>query len=311
MPFNVRFLSGLLVCFALGWPAVPSKASDYYRWTDKDGTVHFSDTLGSVPPEYRDQVGTRRFESKKKKTPPSDEPPPAVKADPAPEAAGGPKRYEIPYVAKDAEGSSRIIIPVTFNKSVTASMALDTGAPGMIISPSLAKKIGVFDTGNGKLRVITGGIGGDIPAVRTIVDSVQVGEALGRYVPTTVTPSVSDSFEGLVGMDFMGSYSVFIDTRKRVVIFEEKPESSDWPGGHNEGWWRATFKEFSTYRSGWKKYLARTEREIRDTPVATRSRAERLERIRSYAKSQLAEAKRLFDKLSRFARENSVPMEWR
>ncbi|MCH6575848.1 MAG: hypothetical protein IH795_11725 [Bacteroidetes bacterium] len=30
--------------------------SDLFRWTDKDGIVHVTDNLGSVPPEYRDQA---------------------------------------------------------------------------------------------------------------------------------------------------------------------------------------------------------------------------------------------------------------
>jgi len=30
--------------------------SALFRWTDKDGIVHVTDNLGSVPPEYRDQT---------------------------------------------------------------------------------------------------------------------------------------------------------------------------------------------------------------------------------------------------------------
>jgi len=31
-------------------------SSTLFRWTDKDGNLHVTDNLGSVPPEYRDQA---------------------------------------------------------------------------------------------------------------------------------------------------------------------------------------------------------------------------------------------------------------
>jgi len=30
--------------------------AETYKWTDKDGTVHFSESLGEVPPDYRNSV---------------------------------------------------------------------------------------------------------------------------------------------------------------------------------------------------------------------------------------------------------------
>lgn len=30
--------------------------AETYRWTDKEGTVHFSDSLGNVPPDYRNSA---------------------------------------------------------------------------------------------------------------------------------------------------------------------------------------------------------------------------------------------------------------
>ncbi len=33
-----------------------SGSSTLFRWTDKDGNLHVTDNLGSVPPEYRDQA---------------------------------------------------------------------------------------------------------------------------------------------------------------------------------------------------------------------------------------------------------------
>src|SRR5678815_1622548 len=30
--------------------------AEIYKWVDRDGRVHFSDTLAGIPPEYRDRI---------------------------------------------------------------------------------------------------------------------------------------------------------------------------------------------------------------------------------------------------------------
>ena len=162
-------------------------------------------------------------------------------------------RYVIPFEAYEG-ASKRIIISVTFNDSVTAPMLIDTGAPGMLISPKLAEKLGVFRTDEGTLWVRAGGVGGSVPAIRTIIDKVQVGGASDRFIPTTVTPSISGSFEGLIGLDFMSKYSMKIEYGKRVVVFEEIPPDPNSKGGHDEEWWRSTFREFNKHHDEWRKY---------------------------------------------------------
>ncbi len=128
------------------------------------------------------------------------------------------KSFVIPYKAYQGT-ARRIIIPVTFNGLVTAPMLLDTGAPGMHISYRLAEKLDIFDNDEAKLWVNIAGIGGSIPAIFTVIDTIQVGEAEDHFIPTTVTRSISGSFEGLIGMDFMANYSIHIDTKKHVLVF--------------------------------------------------------------------------------------------
>lgn len=51
--------------------------------------------------------------------------------------------YEVPFEAY--EGSAqRVIVSITFNDSVTVPMLIDTGAPGLLILPKLAKQLGVI-----------------------------------------------------------------------------------------------------------------------------------------------------------------------
>ncbi len=212
------------------------------------------------------------------------------------------RKIKVPYTA--FEGSSRrVIIPVQLNGSVTARMALDTGSPGMIIFDRLANRLGIFENDDGKLLTYSAGIGGQAPSILTVVDSVQVGRAEDRFIPTIVTQSLTDAFDGLIGMDFMANYSLRIDTAKHVVVFEELPDRQHMPGGHDEIWWRSNFRNFASRRTEWKLFIASLDSQKIDL--------ERLKRLKQFAERQYREADRLFTKLNNYAASNSVPMHWR
>jgi len=212
------------------------------------------------------------------------------------------KKIEVPYTA--FEGTARrVIIPVQLNGSVTAKMALDTGSPGMIIFDRLASRLGIFEKDDGKLLTYSAGIGGEAPSILTIVDTVQVDGAEDNFIPTDIVASLSDSFDGLIGMDFMANYTIRIDTAKRVVVFEELPDRQNMPGGHDETWWRSNFENFSSRRTAWKQFRAHLNTQ--------KIEQERLERWKRFADRQYREADRLFTKLNNYAVTNSVPMHWR
>jgi hypothetical protein len=196
------------------------------------------------------------------------------------------KHYAVPY----SGSSRRIIIPVTFNNRVTAPMLLDTGAPGMHISYGLAEKLGIIDSRENELRVMIGGIGGTTPAILTIIDRIDVGEAGADFIPTLVSDSISPNFEGLVGMDFMTKYSVRIDTRKRVVIFEELPQYLNMPGGHDESWWRSTFYNFRSIKSAWAGY--------RKSIVKQSSYTAQQREVKTFVNRQYEKANELNNRLS-------------
>ena len=46
--------------FRLSWIflllALAPAYAEIYKWVDRDGRVHFSDTLAGIPPEYRDRI---------------------------------------------------------------------------------------------------------------------------------------------------------------------------------------------------------------------------------------------------------------
>lgn len=228
--------------------------------------------------------------------------PAAGNSAPLKEDARKPLTHEVPYTA--LEGTARrVIIPVQINSSITAKMALDTGSPGMLIFDRLANRLGISEKDDGKLLTYSAGIGGEAPSILTIIDTVQVGGAEDKFIPTVIVASLSDSFDGLIGMDFMANYSIRIDTAKHVVVFEELPDRQHAPGGHDELWWRSNFTNFASRRAEWKQFRAHLNTQKMD--------AERLDRLKRFADRQYREADRLFTKLNNYAVTNSVPMHWR
>jgi len=209
------------------------------------------------------------------------------------------KRYVVRYTGS----SRRIILPVTFNGRITAPMLMDTGAPGMYISTNLAKELGIIGDEDSELKVMIGGIGGKTPAIFTIIDSISVGGIENRFIPTYVSETLFQNFEGLIGMDFMANYSVSIDTRNRVVVFEERPQSADMPGGRDEAWWRTTFHNFKSIRAEWENYRA----DLAQYSITTDKERE----LRLLVDRQSQRARELYNQLSVYASEHSVPLEWR
>ncbi len=55
----MRFFVISLVCLALAAPA----SAGMYKWTDKNGKIHFTDSLSQVPADQRNKKYIRKMES--------------------------------------------------------------------------------------------------------------------------------------------------------------------------------------------------------------------------------------------------------
>ena len=270
-------------------------SSDFYEWTDENGVKHFADAPDEIPAKYRNQAKLPKPEQTPKRT--VSKGPIAANVAATAEEQEPLGKFEVSYEA--LEGSAkRVIIPVTLNDAVTVPMALDTGSPGMIVSFELAERLGIFSHDGGTLVVAAAGIGGTTPAVLTVIDTVSIEGARSAFVPTTVTESMSPAFQGLIGMDFLSGYEVSIDSKRKVVVFQENPASQDAPGGHDEDWWRAIFERFRSQRDFWKQYA-----EAAGPNLASRRKAG--------VDFQVRESERLLQRLSIYASDHAVPLHWR
>lgn len=300
--FNRFFnLSVFSLIFSLIFYPGFSLGGEIYKWVDEEGTVHMTDSLSSIPPQYRNQFEKKNLQTSTEPDMKSGSPKGAANEQ-AERAVLSLKHFEVPYQA--FEGSSRrIIIQVNFNESVTAPMIMDTGSPGLMISPRLASQLGLLNAQDRNLLVMTKGIGGSVPATLAVVDTVRIGDAHAEFLPAIITDIPSKNFEGLIGMDFLANYRISIDNNNNVLHFDELSPRVDRPGGHDEAWWRSNFQTFSTLRVQWSDFLGKVE-----SVNLTSSETDRIVRI---AKNQYDEADKLYRKLERYARDNAVPITWR
>ena len=234
------------------------------------------------------------------------EPPPR----PAEKTAERPNRIIVPYRGHDGR-SQRILVPVTVNGTATVTMAVDTGAPGTIISYGLANQLGILREDDGKLLIRARGIGGSAPAVLVVLDSLTLGDAKEQFVPATVTESLSDTFEGLLGMDFVSTFALKIDSAQQVLILTTPQPSLELPAGHDEHWWRGLFHEFADQRRRWETFRDLIDQRVSQSEVSEGVAMENLKRLRTLADNQVREAAKLENRLDRHASNNSVPREWR
>lgn len=287
-----------LVNVALGISLLPfASGSDLVQWTDEKGVLHFSDSLENVPPRYRDQVKLDKLKDNPLPQRSRVEGASALRTNEPVTEQLKLKSYEVPFEAYEGT-AQRVIVSVTFNDTVTARMAIDTGAPGLVISPKIASQLGLFHNDEGRVVIQSGGIGGRVPAIKTFIDKVQVGDASDTFIPATVVRSISSSFEGLLGMDFMSKYAFKIDSVKHVVIFDELRPNPEWPGGRPEQWWRNRFRELHNLREAWLKVIPREHWHAQYA-------------VGKFASQQVTEVDKLLDKLDRHANYYSVPQTWR
>jgi predicted aspartyl protease len=230
---------GFLVIFVLlmGMLFSPFEVcADIYKYVDKNGTTHFVDDLGKVPPEYRDQVTVR--EEKPEGPPPEGETPTAVeKKGETPEEertrrmqesleekkkqeeVQAREAFEKSLVTQVTIRGNQVLVPVTLGymgNEVRASLVLDTGAEMITINRAIADQLKLPLVDRAYVRVVGGR---QLNAGVAKLDYVRVGpyEAKGIHawiIPQQGPPS---SHDGLLGMNFLRGLEYSVDFENQVI----------------------------------------------------------------------------------------------
>jgi predicted aspartyl protease len=231
---HASFLIILLLVAGMLW--LPFKVcADVYKYVDKNGTTHFVDDLGKVPPEYRNQVTVQ--EEKPERAPEGATPQAVETKGETPEEARTrrmledleeKKRKDEEKAREEAQQSlvtkvtikgNSVLVPVTLGyggKEVQASLVLDTGAEMTVIHQAVADRLNLLLTKRTGVRV---GGGGVINARVAKLDYMRVGPYEAKEVQIWVVfPQGSPTKEdGALGMNFLRGLDYSIDFENQVI----------------------------------------------------------------------------------------------
>lgn len=126
---------------------------------------------------------------------------------------------EIKYASED-----RIIARVIFNDKVRTNLILDTGAPYVVITPEIAKRLIVLDKAVTKTIAMKWTDGSTGTGKLVLFDSVQIGNARVKNVEVVISeiPILDSDTHGLLGMSFLKYFQISIDTGTRRVILKRR-----------------------------------------------------------------------------------------
>jgi hypothetical protein len=195
-----RVLVGLVLVAGAAAPAL----AQFYRWTDEQGTPHYTEGLDNVPERYRSQAAPLGLRN-------------------APAASvGATSQPPTDTVIRFTPGR-HILVVARVNGSTPARLILDTGAGNTLISPRVLTAAGVsLTTGTATGR--TRGLAKDaeIEVTQVLVNSLEVGEArVGRMVVSAYEMGMAE-VDGLLGQDFLARFNVSIDPSQGIVTLAPK-----------------------------------------------------------------------------------------
>ena len=176
--------AALAVCLTAG-PA----AAQLYRWTDGEGTVHYTADLDTIPPASRATA--------------------ELLSTPQPRPAS-PRGLESTELRVDP--GAPITVTARLN-GVPLTLLVDTGADRTVLSPSVVERAGL-DGGSGRPTQIVGATGA---ATATLVTVPSLEVAGARIGPLTVIvhtlPSVgrAEPVDGLLGRDALDAFTLTVD----------------------------------------------------------------------------------------------------
>jgi clan AA aspartic protease (TIGR02281 family) len=268
--------------------------AEIYRWTDREGRIHFTEDLSRVPPEQRaaarDEAGAERAPSRVQTyaSPPAAHAPVGRRL--GTERAAG-RVHRIPV----ERAGNAMVVPVRINGHTVAPFLLDTGASYVLVPQRVADEAGLT-TGPETRRMQFRTANGVVEQPIVTLASVELGSARVLDVPA----SISDGIEiGLLGLSFFNHFTYQIDAAAGIVTLHENDLAEDGHvrGGRSPSQWRGEFESL-------RAQIAELESQRERTPSSRSRRFERLDEQESALERQL-------DALEAEADRARVPQAWR
>ena len=138
-----------------------------------------------------------------------------------------PKKEAVSGEAGISKTNEGILVNALLNNKVKASLILDTGAYGVLLSKKIGKELGI-DTKDARKSVIekvTMADGREAEARMMVLNSVAVEGVEAKNVEGAILLGDEINYDGLLGRSFLNKFSFQIDSaNKKLILKEQKPQ---------------------------------------------------------------------------------------
>ena len=126
-------------------------------------------------------------------------------------------------IIRFSASSGHMIVPAVLNGSNNSTMLFDTGAGITVLSRELAQNIGLNMEPGKSIKLTT--VAANVQAQMATLDSITVGDYTKTDFPVAVVDLGSENnqhFDGILGMDFLSTYTIRIDNQTSRIFLSPK-----------------------------------------------------------------------------------------
>lgn len=293
----------VIITLLLSFNSMQTVNSEFYKWVDDMGNVHFTDNSASIPKRYRDKTEIKEMPQINEV---EYEIPEGIE-DLSSEENGVPEEVSPKeYVIDLKPVGSTFLAQALLNRSIKADLMVDTGASITLISRAVADKLRLeHDLNLPKLPFNTAG--GIVWQPLVMLRSIKVGEAEVKNIEVSIS-STFKGLDGLLGMNFLDEFAVSLNSPTGKLILKQESPKGKIYGGHGRIWWIKKFRCYAgmirNIKNIKKKILSQRSSNIRVADIKKREEYKNVVRTMKHYENFLR-------KLDSDASRAAVPMEWR
>jgi clan AA aspartic protease (TIGR02281 family) len=126
---------------------------------------------------------------------------------------------QVESIVRFSTSNGHMVVPVLLNESRNTTLLFDTGASITVLSTDLARSLGLRAAAGKTVRLKT--VAAEVKARVAMLDSITVGGLSRSDFPVAVVDldlDKSGRFDGILGMDFLGNYTIRIDNQTNRIF---------------------------------------------------------------------------------------------
>lgn len=241
----MKFVSAVIVLLIFTFSG-DLLAQELYRWVEDNGMVHFTDSLHSIPENYRRRVEKRSI------SPSPEVPLPAPQSDAVTAETSTSRQPGVPFFRY----GNQITVVGFINQNISVNLIVDPKAPITTLPPSIGSRLGINPGKSIPFRLP--GVRGVLSGRLITIDSLRLGEIEMNDVEIVINEFASSEM-GRLGMDLLGRFRVHLDYASNWM--ELAPGEGPYEGRTAE-WWQERFRFYRELKQPYEKQLNRHREQL-------------------------------------------------